>query len=99
MSEVFGEENLNRLMECLKERSVLEEAKFRGEIAQKKMLEAARGGEEEMEPLIQEYMAAHESEVRVVVRHIQNGLFLKKMSRDIKANNPSMASIFGGDLV
>lgn len=99
MSKAFEKGNLDRLMECLRERSVLKEAKFRGEVAQRKMLEAARSGEEEMEPLIQEYMAAHESEVRAVVRHIQNGLFLKKMKQDISENNPSMASIFGGDIV
>lgn len=84
MTSPFDSDSASRLVECLTDRNRLEEASHRSKVSRKKLIDAANAGVEDMKPLIQELLAAHEQETRAVVRHLQNGVWLKNMKAKIR---------------
>lgn len=92
MSEIFDKEAVDRLIECMKENSVIDEVQEKVDKSRKKLLAAVKSEVEgeELEALIQETLVVVESETRIIVRALQNQIWMRRMKEKIKAKNPEI---------
>lgn len=82
---IFGDDEVDRLIECMKMNQELEEAQLRTTIARNKLVNAAATDiDGDLEEVIQEVVAAADHETRVVARNLQNREWMRKMKGKIK---------------
>lgn len=101
MPNLFDQEAVDRLIECMKTNQLVQEARTRVEIARKKLVAAAEVDHEgDLEDLIGEVTAAAEAETRIIARSIQNRTWIRQMRDKIAAEKPEIMAkaeaIMGG---
>lgn len=93
MADIFEEGDTERLLECLKMRSEVDEAQARAAVARRKLLAAAEADMDgDLEDVIQEILAAAEHETRVTARSLQNRAWMQMMKQRIVDQKPEVAA-------
>ncbi len=91
MPDLFDQDAVDRLIECMKTNGRVEEAQTRAEIARRKLVAAAEADHEaDLEEYIGEVVAAAEAETRIIARSIQNRTWMRQMREKIAAEKPEI---------
>lgn len=89
---IFQQDDIDRLVEIMKERGEVDEAQVRTNLSRKKLVAAVEAEEpqETIEQLMQECTAASDAEMRLAIRSMQNRVWMRKMKKRIEQERPEL---------